>query len=372
MKLFAGSAAATMGVAAAIRYHHLGLTLSHYDARGHLIVARRIVDSITPGWQQIGAVWLPLPHLINAIPVQIDWLYRTGASAVLISVFSFALATAAIAWIAGTLTGSSLAALVGAAVFALNPNVVYLQATPMTEPLLLGLTLAGVALLIAHVHDGRRSALAGVTLALACLTRYEAWPITYAALGAAAFALWRNGETTRSTARRIVRIAVYPTAAIIAFAIFSRIVVGRWFVSTDFFVPENKALGLPMVAIREIVWGTRELSGRVLIALAITGCAVLTMAAVVSRRRAVALIALSSAAAAAVPWAAFVDGHPFRIRYMVPLIAMEAIAVGFLVNFVGRAFAFVGRPDRPGSPERAAPQVLIARTALALAVVALA
>src|SRR5215468_10297930 len=144
MKLFAGSAAATIGVAAAIRYHRLGLTLSHYDARGHLIVARRIIDSITPGWQQIGAVWLPLPHLLNAVPVQIDWFYRTGASAVLISVFSFALATASIAWIAGALTGSTAAALVGAAVFALNPNVVYLQATPMTEPLLIGLTTLGV------------------------------------------------------------------------------------------------------------------------------------------------------------------------------------------------------------------------------------
>src|SRR5262245_50842682 len=118
---------------AAFRYYRLGLTLSHYDARGHLIVARRIVDSMTPGWQQIGAVWLPLPHLLSAVPVQIDWFYQTGASAVLISVLSFALATAAIAWIAGTLTSSASAALVSAAVFALNPNVVYLQATPMTE-----------------------------------------------------------------------------------------------------------------------------------------------------------------------------------------------------------------------------------------------
>src|SRR5215510_12660834 len=134
MKLFAASVAATIGVAAAIHYHQLGLTLSHYDARGHLIVARRIVDSITPGWQQIGAVWLPLPHLLNLVPVQIDWLYQTGASAVLISLLSFVLATTAIAWIAGALTGSSAAALVAAAVFALNPNVVYLQATPMTEP----------------------------------------------------------------------------------------------------------------------------------------------------------------------------------------------------------------------------------------------
>ena len=36
------------------------------------------------------------------------------------------------------LTGSRCAAVAGAAVFALNPNVLYLQATPMTEPLLLG------------------------------------------------------------------------------------------------------------------------------------------------------------------------------------------------------------------------------------------
>ena len=354
--LLVATAAFAGGSVAAFRYHRLGLTLSHYDARGHLIVARRIVDSITPGWQQIGAVWLPLPHLINAIPVQIDWLYRTGASAVLISVFSFALATAAIAWIVGTLTGSSLAAPVGAAVFALNPNVVYLQSTPMTEPLLLGLTLAGVALLIAYVHNGRRSALTGVTLALACLTRYEAWPITYAALAAAAFALCRGGETTGSAARRIVRIAIYPTAAIIAFAIFSRIVVGRWFVSTDFFVPENKALGLPMVAVQEIVWGTRELSGRVLIALAVMGCAALTIAGFVSRRGTVALIALSSTAAAAVPWAAFVDGHPFRIRYMVPLLAMEAVAVGSLVGFLGG-------PERPAlpHPERPVPTHLVGR-----------
>ena len=81
----------------ALHYHRLGLTLSHYDARGHLVVARRIVDSITPGWQQIGAVWLPLPHLLNAIPVQVDLFYRTGASAVAISIAGFAIAAGAIA-----------------------------------------------------------------------------------------------------------------------------------------------------------------------------------------------------------------------------------------------------------------------------------
>jgi hypothetical protein len=321
------------GVVAAFRYHQLGLTLSHYDARGHLIVARRVVDSITPGWQQIGAVWLPLPHLLNLLPVQIDVFYRTGASAVFFSVVSFAIAAAAIAGIVGTLTGSAIAAGVGAAVFALNPNVVYLSATPMTEPMLLALALLGVVLLIASVDDDSiRPRVTGIVLALACLTRYEAWPITYVALAAAMWALWRKGETLASGIRRIGVIGIYPTVAILAFALFSRVVVGRWFVSSDFFVPENKALGLPMVAIDEIAWGTRELSGRLLVALAVAGSAALALTGLVSRARAAALIALAPLAAAAVPWAAFIDGHPFRIRYMVPLLAMEAIGVGSLVG----------------------------------------
>ena len=75
--LAVAGAASLGGATIALYYHRLGLTLSHYDARGHLIVARRIIDSITPGWQQIGAVWLPLPHVLNAIPVQIDAFYRT-------------------------------------------------------------------------------------------------------------------------------------------------------------------------------------------------------------------------------------------------------------------------------------------------------
>src|SRR5476651_2096249 len=141
--------AAIGGALVAWHYHTLGLTLSHYDARGHLIVARRIADSITPGWQQIGAVWLPLPHLLNAIPVQVDLFYRSGASAVAMSVAEYAIAAGAITWIVLWLTGSALAAIAGAAVFALNPNVLYLQSTPMTEPLLLATTTVAVAMLIA-------------------------------------------------------------------------------------------------------------------------------------------------------------------------------------------------------------------------------
>ena len=369
-----GFASLLLGCRAAWLYHAAGLTLSHYDAKAHLVVARRVVDNLTPGWRQLGAVWLPLPHLLNMLPVQIDAFYRSGASAVAISIAAFVLAAAAIAWIVLLLTDSKPAAVAASAVFVLNPNLVYLQATPMTEPLLLGLTTLGVALLIRSVRSVRLQpdvrlkadttyASPGIVLALACLTRYEAWPVTYAALAATAWTRWRNGQSPREAIVGVARIAVYPTLAILAFAVFSRVVVGQWFVSSDFFVPENKAQGLPIVAVKEIVWGTSELSGRVMIALGVAGCAVLAAAGLFSKRHANALIALSLAGTAAVPWAAFIDGHPFRIRYMVPLIAMEAVAAGGLIGYVGRAFQ--ARRGGNRGPERAA--LLVATVVIAIA-----
>jgi len=353
----AAAVAAILGALVALHYHRLGLTLTHYDARGHLVVARRIADSITPGWQQIGAVWLPLPHLLNAAPVQIDLFYRTGASAVALSIVSFAIATASIAWIGAAITESLPAGVAGAVVFALNPNVLYLQSTPMTEPLLLACVLLAVALLIEHTAADQHVApertcssaatnAIGVAFALACLTRYEAWPVTAVALLGAIWSRWRRGDVLSIAARETVRTAAYPAAALVAFSIFSRIVVGQWFVSGDFFVPENKSLGDPMLALKEIAWGARVLSGPLLVWIGVAGFAWLIACGLCIRKRAAALVAVSLVAMAAVPWAAFVKGHPFRVRYAVPLIAVEAIGAAALAGIsrrtrVAAAFAVV-------------------------------
>ena len=350
-------AAAVFGSLVAWHYHTLGLTLTHYDARGHLIVARRIADSITPGGQQIGAVWLPLPHLLNALPVQIDFFYRTGMSAVALSIAEYAIAAGAIAWIVLWLTESPLAAVAGTAVFALNPNVLYLQSTPMTEPLLLATTSVAVAMIMAwsradgavrlkpdttpvasHVVSGfsrtPSASIVGWAFALACLTRYEAWPVTISALIAAAWSRWRGGRPLISALRDVSAIAIYPAVAVAGFALFSRAVVGSWFVGSDFFVPENKALGDPMLSLAEIGWGTQQLSGALLTWIGGAGVATAVVIGLISRRRADALTVLALLGMAAIPWTAFLDGHPFRIRYMVPLMAVEAIGAGILAGSI--------------------------------------
>ena len=45
-------------------YFGRGLSVAHYDAKAHLFVARRIIDSLTPGYVQMGSHWPQLTHLI--------------------------------------------------------------------------------------------------------------------------------------------------------------------------------------------------------------------------------------------------------------------------------------------------------------------
>ena len=319
-------------------YAALDLTLSHYDAKGHLVVARRILDSLRPGWWQIGAVWLPLPHLLNMGPVQVDAWYRTGFSGVAISVTSFALAVGALAWLVHRATGSIAGALAGAFVLASQPDVLYLQSTPMTEPLLMALTLGGVALTWqwAAAHGAGSTAAAGTVLALACLTRYEAWPITAAAIGAAALVLATSGQPLDRSARRIGMLALYPIVAGLAFLLLSRATVGSWLVTEGFFVPDNPDYHRPFKSIASVWWGLRQLNGNVTVALGVAAAALVVWVALRDRGRRALVVTFALAGCGALPVYAFYNGHPFRIRYMVVLAMSLAVTSGLGVGLVPR------------------------------------
>ena len=118
------AAAVLVALGAWVVYQREGLVLSHYDAKAHLVVARRVIDSLTPGWRQLGAVWLPLPHLLQILPTQIDVLYRTGAFGSFISIACFGVAAWATARLVLTATRSRLAAATATLLLVLNPNLV--------------------------------------------------------------------------------------------------------------------------------------------------------------------------------------------------------------------------------------------------------
>ncbi len=326
------------GGLAAWLYHRQGLTLSHYDAKAHLVVARRVIDSITPGWQQIGAVWLPLPHLLNLLPVQLDVFYRTGASGVAMSVLSMGVAAYACAAMVLRATGSKAGAMLCAGLLALNPNILYLQSTPMTEPLLIALLMVSAMALHAWASSGTPGwqRAAGWSLAAACLTRYEAWPFTGAALAIAALARWRAGEPVRAVASGVVRIALYPITAVVLFLLNSKLSTDQWFVTGGFYVPDPRLQGRGVAVTSAVWWGAWQLGSFALAVVAVVAALALAVVAFRNRRRASIAVPLSLLAVAALPWYAYFEGHPFRIRYMVPLVAAAIAATGLGVGLLPR------------------------------------
>lgn len=339
--MLAGAALA-VGAAMAVHVAWTGLTLSHYDAKAHLVVARRIVDSLMPGWVQIGAVWLPLPHLIQLLPTQIDVFYRTGAFAVGFSVLAFAGTVWLAARIVMSATSSALAATACAAVLLINPNVLYLQSTPMTEPLLGLLLMASVWLTLRAVESGRPAELrqAGVAIGAACLTRYEAWPVTASLIVLSLVSRIARREAWPAAMAQTLRLSLYPASAVAAFLLLSRATVGEWFVQSGFFVPENPTWHRPWAAFVSVWWGVHRVSSYPLLLIGIAGVVALLVTVARDRRRAADLLPLALIGAGALPWYAFFEGHPFRIRYMVVLIPVVALGVGYAVGFAGRRMRF--------------------------------
>jgi hypothetical protein len=171
--------------------------LYYGDAQAHLNISRSIIDSKTPGYDQLGTVWLPLLHAICLPFVGNDWLWSTGLAGTIPVALCFIVAGTLFYQAARTVFGSRAAALVCVSCLALNPNVLYLSAIPMTETLF----LAGLAtFLFAACRFGQsRSAgsfaLAVVACWLTCLTRYDGW---FLLPFAAAWIAWLSKERLKT------------------------------------------------------------------------------------------------------------------------------------------------------------------------------
>ena len=162
-----------------------GYVMYYGDAEAHLNIARRVFDSRTPGPEQLGTVWLPLPHLL-LIPgvMHGDW-WRTGVAGIIPSAVCFVLAGTFLFAAARRAFKSVSAGLCAALIFALNPNILYLQSTPMTE-MLFAASLAALVWSILWFRDSQSIFALLIAVAAsnaASLTRYEGWfLIPFAAL----------------------------------------------------------------------------------------------------------------------------------------------------------------------------------------------
>ncbi len=130
--------------------------LLYGDAVAHINIARRVFDSQTPGLLQLGTVWLPLPHLLLLPFIWSNSMWQSGAGASIPSMIAYVLGVMGIFRLTrGMLEAGPFskpdakpAPVVGAwaAAFAYgaNPNLIYMQATALTESLYLALFIWAV------------------------------------------------------------------------------------------------------------------------------------------------------------------------------------------------------------------------------------
>lgn len=178
-----GCGAALLSLIALVYCYTHGLLLLYGDAVAHLHIARRIFDSLNPGFRQLGSVWLPLPHLLLVPFVQrMEW-WQNGLAGAWPSMACYVAGCLGIYRLA-RLWMAPGGAVVAVAFYALNPGLLYMQTTAMTEPLFLAEMIWGALLVAEHgraLDRGRQRRAcrtligAGLVLVAAVYTRYDGW-----------------------------------------------------------------------------------------------------------------------------------------------------------------------------------------------------
>jgi hypothetical protein len=219
--------------------------LLYGDAIAHINIARRVFDSQTPGLLQLGTVWLPLPHLLMIPFIWSNSMWQSGAGGSIPSMIAYVLGVMGIFRLvrgmlqAGLCTNPStkpdtnsavsMGAWAAAFAYGANPNLIYMQATAMTESIYLALFIWAVVYFAEFIRSlpikegdargrqtpGARSPLVRCAwcLAGAELTRYDAWFLA-GVMGTAVVAVtlrrWQNRDLRRAAVKFLVGIAAVP------------------------------------------------------------------------------------------------------------------------------------------------------------------
>ena len=90
--------AAAISIAAFLYFLRQDQIVLFGDAVAHMNIARRVIDSRTPGPLQLGTVWLPLPHLLMLPFVAFRWLWQPGIGGSFPSMLAYVLGTLGVAY----------------------------------------------------------------------------------------------------------------------------------------------------------------------------------------------------------------------------------------------------------------------------------
>jgi Dolichyl-phosphate-mannose-protein mannosyltransferase len=213
-----------LSIAALIFYYAKQQLLLYGDAVAHINIARRVVDNRHPllSLSELGTVWLPLQHIVMLPFVWSDALWRSGIAGAIPGMVAFVLGTLGIFRLV-SVRAPRISAYVAAAIYALNPNLLYLQTTAMNEPIFLAFFIWALVYLDefvracfpnpewrvapAQMKPNRALEACGVALAGGAFTRYDGWFVA-AVVGVIVtwiLVLWWRRKPNRSQGRAMAK-----------------------------------------------------------------------------------------------------------------------------------------------------------------------
>ena len=213
-----------LSIAALLFYYIKQELLLYGDAVAHINIARRVVDNRHPllSLSELGTVWLPLQHIAMLPFVWIDPLWRSGIAGAIPGMVAYVLGTLGIFRLVSG-RAPRVAAYFAAAIYALNPDLLYLQTTAMNEPIFLAFFVwalvyldefwrgcfpsADEQLTRARLQPTRALESCGIALAGGAFTRYDGWFVA-ALVGiivAGIVALWWRRTTDKGQLRAMAK-----------------------------------------------------------------------------------------------------------------------------------------------------------------------
>ncbi|MGH9642766.1 MAG: hypothetical protein ACRD3Q_10090 [Terriglobales bacterium] len=227
-----GGLAVLASLSALFYYAQRGEILMHGDATAHINIARRVFDSLTPGPVQLGTVWLPMPHLLMMPFLVSDKLWQSGVGGSIPSMAAYVLGVLGIfRLVAGLLESDTrarpatqLGAWVAAFAYGANPNLIYMQATALTETLYLAFFIWSTVYLAEFLRHRTEEGTVGTVVAPSLrrcaycvagaeMTRYDGWflaGVVGAIVAVIAVRHWQDPLLRWSTLKFMVGIAIAP------------------------------------------------------------------------------------------------------------------------------------------------------------------
>ena len=222
-----------IGVLTSIWSIRTGANLAYEDAQSHLTIARRVTDSLSPGFTQLGTVWLPVPSLMLLPLVQSTLLWHTGWSAALLGTIALSGISCGVYRILVRIGIGRSGRLVAVALILLNPALLYECTTGMTEPALIMWIVACVAgmtrwtLSSRDLSAGELMIFAGLPAAAATLSRYEGWALVFAGTSVIALVSWRRRKSLKYAMKMAAAFALWPAMAIFWWMVYNFAVYGN-------------------------------------------------------------------------------------------------------------------------------------------------